>query len=207
MTPLKKRPKHPAKTIGKNNKSSDSNSFRVDYKTIRTIDHVCNGCSDITEHCCARYDVCVTETELKKIISFLPEAAKLCPHLRERSGYDNVFEDTERGLHSIETHENGLCVFAFRKDGLILCSLHAVEISLGLPFGSIKPKMCVLWPLTFSEDGRTLTLHDDAFNCGCSSRRKKPSNHISPALTETIELMTKNIIYAKSNINNDGNDL
>jgi hypothetical protein len=50
--------------------------------------------------------------------------------------------------------------------------------------------MCVLWPLTFTEDGLVLTLHDGALSCEGSSLRKEPSRHISPALIETIGLMT-----------------
>jgi hypothetical protein len=161
----------------------------VDLKTIRTIDHECVGVSEVSKCCCARYDVCVTSAELKKIIAVLPEAAKFCPHLMIRGGYASVFDGAENGLHAIDTHENGLCVFAFKNKGLIRCALHAVELSHGWPLGTLKPKMCVLWPLTFAEDGRTLTLHDGALDCACSSPRKKPSKHISPALLETIEIM------------------
>ncbi|HEY5038996.1 MAG TPA: hypothetical protein VIJ93_08005, partial [bacterium] len=92
----------------------------------------------------------------------------------------------EKGHYAIDTHENGLCVFAFKSNGLIRCSLHAVETRLGLPLGTVKPGVCILWPLTFSDKGDVLTLHDDALACACSSPRKKPSNHISPALLETI---------------------
>jgi hypothetical protein len=98
----------------------------------------------------------------------------------------NVFEEAEKGMHSIDTRENGLCVFAYKADGLIRCSLHTVEKNLGLPLGSVKPAACILYPLTFSEKGDVLTLHDDALGCGCSSVRKKPSNRISPELLATI---------------------
>jgi hypothetical protein len=161
-------------------------AVRVDLKAIRTIDHECTGCSEVAECCCAKYDVCVDESQLKKIIPILPEAAKFCHHLKTEDGYANVFEEAEKGQYAIDTHENGLCVFAFRSNGLIRCSLHAVEASLGLPRGTVKPKMCVLWPLTFSGEGDVLTLHDGALSCACSSPRKKPSRRISPALLETI---------------------
>jgi len=185
-----KRPKRPATGSPKHKPRTNAHPLRVDYKSICAIDHECVCCSDIKNCCCARYDVCVTDAEIKKIIPLLPEAAKFSPHLKEKYGYANVFEEGEGGLHSIETDEDGLCLFAFRDKGLYRCSLHAAERSLGLPFGSVKPKMCVLWPLTFSEDGRTLTLHDDALFCRHSSLRKKPSNRVSPALAETIEIMT-----------------
>lgn len=176
----------------KSRTSRDPRSPRIDTKALRTIDHECIGCGDIETNCCARYDVCVTGAELKRILLFMPEAAKFCPGLKEGNGYANVFDDAEKGLHSIETHENSLCVFAFRKKGLIRCSLHAVELDHGWPLGTVKPKMCVLWPLTYAEDGKTLTLHDGAFDCVGSSRRKRPSKRISPAFEETIAIMTGN---------------
>lgn len=159
----------------------------VDLKALCSIDHECVGCSDITKTCCAKYDVTVNEEELNRILPVLPEAAELCPHLKTDEGYANVFEETEDGLYSIDTHDNGLCVFAHVSNGLIRCSLHTVETNLGLPKGSVKPGVCILWPLTFSEEGNALTLHDDALGCECSQPRKKPSGHISPALLETIK--------------------
>jgi hypothetical protein len=162
-------------------------SFKIDQKTICTIDHECVGCSEVSKSCCAKYDVCVTEAELQRIIPVLPEAAEHCPHLKTEEGYANVFEEAERGQWAIDTHENGLCVFAYETKGLIRCSLHAVETRLGLPLGSVKPAVCILWPLTFSEKGNVLTLHEDALGCECSTTRINSSNQISPALIETIE--------------------
>jgi len=159
----------------------------VDLKSVCSIDHECLGCATASESCCAKYDVCVSGAELNRILPLLPEAAKLCPHLKTEDGYENVFEEAEeKGQYALDTHENGLCVFAYKANGLIRCSLHSVEIKLGLPLGSVKPAVCILWPLTFSEKGNQLTLHDDALGCACSSPRKTPSNEISPALLETI---------------------
>lgn len=158
----------------------------VDLKAIRTIDHECVGCSTAAKSCCAKYDVCVTDAELKRIIPVLPEISKLCPHLKTEEGYANVFEEVEKGFYSIDTHDDGLCVFAHKTDGLIRCSLHTVEKNLGLPLGSVKPSVCILFPLTFSEAGNVLTLHDDALGCDCSSLRQKPSNLVSPELLATI---------------------
>ena len=173
--------------IKKHQASNSPKRFAVDLKAICSINHECVGCDDVTKSCCAKYDVCVTDAELKRIIPVLPEAAELCPHLKTEEGYANVFEEAEKGQHSIDTHENGLCVFAYTADnGLIRCSLHTVEKNLGLPLGTVKPAVCILWPLTFSEKGDTLTLHEDALGCGCSSPREKPSNQISPDLLATI---------------------
>lgn len=161
--------------------------FKVDQKAICTIDHECVGCSVVSKSCCAKYDICVTDEELDRIIPVLPEASKYCPHLKTDDGYANVFEEAEKGYHSIDTHEDGLCVFAFMDKGLIRCSLHRVETDLGLPLGSVKPAVCILWPLTFSEKGDVLTLHENSLACECSSLRKKPSDQIAPALLETIK--------------------
>jgi hypothetical protein len=160
----------------------------VDTEKICTIDHICVGCADVTKSCCAKYDVCVSEAELQRIIPVMPEVSRYCSHLKTDDGYANVFEEAEKGNYAIDTHENGLCVFAYTADnGLIRCSLHTVEKDLGLPLGSVKPAVCILFPLTFSEKGNVLTLHDDALGCDCSSRRKKLSNVISPDLVATIQ--------------------
>lgn len=159
----------------------------MDRKAICSIDHECVGCSLVSKSCCAKYDVCVSDAELTKIISVLPEVSKYCSHLKTRDGYANVFEEAEKGQFALDTHENGLCVFAFKEKGLIRCSLHRVEKDLELPLGTLKPAVCILYPLTFNERGDTLTLHDKALACDCSSPRKKPSDRISPALLETIQ--------------------
>jgi len=160
--------------------------FALDLKAICSIDHECVGCSLVSKSCCAKYDVCVSDAELSRIIPVLPEVSKYCPHLKDGEGYANVFEEAERGQHSLDTHEDGLCVFAFREKGLIRCSLHRVEKDLGLPLGSVKPAVCILYPLTFDEKGDTLTLHDKALACECSSPREEPSDRVAPALLETI---------------------
>jgi hypothetical protein len=122
---------------------------------------------------------------MDRIIPYLPEAAELCPHLKTEEGYANVFEEAEKGFQSIDTHDDGLCVFAYKNEGLIRCSLHTIEKEQGLPLGSIKPGVCILYPLTFTEKGK-ITLHDKALDCECSSLRKTPSDVISPELLETI---------------------
>ncbi len=158
----------------------------IDHKAICSIDHACKGCADVSRSCCAKYDVTVTQAEMDRINGVLPEAARLCPRLKTEEGYANVFEETEDGQFSIETDEDDLCVFAYRNEGLIRCALHSVEKSMGLPLGAVKPAVCILYPLTFLDDGKTLTLHGDALGCHCSVMRKEPSDRISPELQATI---------------------
>lgn len=161
----------------------------VDLTSILSIDHVCRGCASAETCCCARYEVCVNSAELNEIIQVLPDVVKLCPHLRTPNGYDNVFEEVEPGLYAIDTTEDGLCVFAFLSDYTIRCSLHTVGLTLGLPLAKVKPKACLLWPLSFSECDEVLSLSDDALSFRCNSRRRNPSRRISPRLVEAIRLI------------------
>lgn len=159
----------------------------VDRKAVCSIDHACQGCADVSRSCCAKYDVTVTADEVDRINGVLPEAAKFCQSLKVENGYANVFEETEDGQYSIDTDEDDLCVFAYRSEGLIRCALHSVEKSMGLSLGAVKPAVCILYPLTFLDDGKTLTLHDDALGCSCSTPRKEPSDHISPEIQTIID--------------------
>jgi hypothetical protein len=126
---------------------------------------------------------------MQRIIQVLPEAAKLCPHLRTDHGYDNVFEYAGSGLYALDTTEDGLCLFAYVADHTIRCSLHTIGTKLGLPLGKVKPKACLLWPMSLSEGDEVLSLAGDALSFRCTTRRKKRSHQLSPALTEAVKLV------------------
>ena len=98
---------------------------------------------------------------MDRIIRVLPEAAKLCPHLKTNHGYDNVFEYVEPGLYALDTTEDGLCLLAYVADHRIRCSLHTVGTNLGLPLAKVKPEACLLWPLSLSEGDEVLSLAGD----------------------------------------------
>ena len=122
-------------------------SVEVDIESLLSLENRCNGCGRGEKCCCSSYEVCITTAEMKRIIKFLPEAAKLCPHLLTVGGYDNVFEEEEPGLFSIDTAEDGLCLFAYWSHSRTNCSLHTVALNLGLPLEQVKPKVCMLWPI------------------------------------------------------------
>ena len=117
------------------------------------------------------------------------EIAKLCPHLKTDHGYDNVFEYVEPGLHALDTTEDGLCLFAFVSRGRVRCSLHAAASAAGLPLESVKPKACLLWPMTFSEREEVLSLTDDALSFSCNSKRGRRPRSLSPSLREAIRIV------------------
>jgi len=162
-------------------------SVDVDVESLLSIENRCSGCARGEKCCCASYEVCVTTAELKRIIKVLPEAARFCPHLLTAGGYDNVFEEEEPGLFSIDTTEDGLCVFAYWSDHRTHCSLHTVAMTLGLPLEQVKPKVCLLWPLHFSDGDEVLSIINDAFLFSCNTRKAPGSRRMSPGFIEAIE--------------------
>lgn len=164
-------------------------SVEVDVESLLSLENRCNGCAGGVKCCCSSYEVCVTVAELKRIIKVMPEAARYCPHLVTIGGYDNVFEEEEPGLFSIDTDEDGLCLFAYRSDRRVHCSLHTIARELGLPLEQVKPKVCMLWPMHFSDGDEVLGMIGDAFLFSCNSRKAPGSRSLSPGFVETIELV------------------
>lgn len=164
-------------------------SVEVDVESLLQLENVCNGCARGGKCCCSSYEVCVTTAEVKRIIRVLPEAAGFCLHLLTEGGYDNVFEEEEPGLFSIDTTEDGLCLFAYRSHDRTHCSLHTVAITLGLPLEQVKPKVCLLWPMHFSEGDEVLAMINDAFRFNCNIRKAPGSRSLSPGFVEAIELV------------------
>ena len=165
------------------------NSVEVDVESLLSLENRCSGCARGEKCCCSSYEVCVTTAELKRIIKVLPEAARFCPHLLTAGGYDNVFEEEEPGLFSIDTTEDGLCLFAYWSHGRTHCSLHTVATTLGLPLEQVKPKVCLLWPMHFSEGDEVLAVVNDAFLFTCNARKAPGSRSLSPGFVEAIELV------------------
>ncbi len=161
----------------------------IDLHRILSIDHACDGCASAVECCCSKFEICVDEKEVRRILAVLPEVAKLCPRLKNGAGYENIFEETDDGLYAIDTTDNGLCVLAYKSAGKIRCSLHTAAMRLGLPVERVKPKGCVLWPLVFSEKDEILSLYPGAGSFPCNTRRKKPSRRVSPGLLESARLV------------------
>lgn len=176
----------------KRKKRARQNSVDVDLASLLAIDHACTGCTPKELCCCARYEVCITNKELNRIIEVLPEIVKICPHLKAGEGFDNLFDEVEPGLFALDTTEKGLCLLAFVSGNKIRCSLHTAAAKLGLPLQQVKPKACLLWPLSFSEGAELLSIDEDALSFPCTTRRAKPSRRLCAAFGESIE-----IVYGK----------
>jgi hypothetical protein len=162
-------------------------SVEVDIESLLLLENRCIGCARGEKSCCSSYEVCITAAEMKRIIRFLPEVARYCPHLLTAGGYDNVFEEEEHGLLTIDTNEDGLCLFAYWSHGRTQCSLHTVALTLGLPLEQVKPKVCLLWPMHFSDDNEVLAIISDAFLFTCNARKSPGSRSLSPGFIEAIE--------------------
>lgn len=171
----------------KNRTRKPRNTVDIDIAALRSIEHDCDCCASGESCCCSAYEVCVTVAEMRRIIRIMPAAAKLCSHLGMSDGYDNVFEYVEPGLYAIDTTEDGLCLFAYAVRRKTQCALHAVGVASGIPLAQVKPKSCLLWPLTFSEGAEALSLTDDALLFHCNRPKKKGPRSISPSFTEAIE--------------------
>ena len=164
-------------------------SVMVDVDALLSLQNRCTGCSRGERCCCSNYEVCVTTAEMQRIIKVLPEAARYCPHLLTAGGYDNVFEQEEAGLHSIDTTEDGLCLFAYWSRNRTHCALHTAAMTLGLPLEQVKPKVCLLWPLHFSDGDEVLSVIDDALLFACNARTAPGSRTLSPGFVDAIELV------------------
>ena len=162
-------------------------SVDVDIESLLSMENTCTGCAKGQKCCCSSYEVCATTAEVKRIIRVLPAAAEYCPHLLTAGGYDNVFDEEEPGLFTIDTTEDGLCVFGYWSRGRTHCSLHTVAMQLGLPLEQVKPKVCLLWPLHFSDGEEVLALIDDALQFACNRPTASGSRSVSPGFLETID--------------------
>lgn len=183
------RSKAPNKTKIKRTPRLQRSTVEVDVESLLSIENRCRGCAKGERCCCSSFDVCITPAEMKRIIKVLPEAAKFARHLRADGGYDNVFDEEEQGLHSLDTDEDGLCLFAYWSKGRIHCSLHSAAAALGLPLAQVKPKVCLLWPLHFSEGREVLAIHDDALGFSCNSRTARDSRGLCQGFVDAIELV------------------
>lgn len=156
---------------------------------IIQLEHHCDLCRTGTKCCCASFDVCITEKEVEQIVGVLPLAAKYVPHILDENGeMENMFDEEEDGLFSIDTHEDGLCVFAYHKKGETRCALHSVALDLKVPVKSVKPLVCMLWPLAISDDSNpTVDVDAYAFDFHCNHKQPPKSAKLSPAIQETLQ--------------------
>jgi len=156
--------------------------IRVDKKILTTpytCDPLLYGCQS---QCCYRGCI-LNQAEIDKIILHLPRIASYLP--AEKRGAllagDSFVADCASQcpqgceIHGVEweamrlhfpegesphclSYPNHMCLFAYEKKGVRLCSLHAYALEAGMDLVEIKPLDCIQYPLYLGEDeeGRIL---------------------------------------------------
>ncbi len=149
--------------------------YRVDLEALKSISHRCEPthCDDGLS-CCACYDVELSAMEARRMVDWLPEAAKFARHLRHQGEYIDPVERMPGAAPSIAVDAAERCVFAYRgSQGGLWCSLHSAALAHGLAPESVKPLSCSLWPLAISdeEEPPVLTLQPEATRFPCNTLR------------------------------------
>jgi hypothetical protein len=149
--------------------------YRIDLEALKSIAHRCdpstcgNGLS-----CCACYDVELSAIEARRVVDWLPEAAKFARELREDGDLIDPVERMPGTTPTLAVDAAERCVFAYKgPKGGLWCSLHSAALAHGLAPETVKPLMCALWPLALSdeEDPPLLTLQSDATRFSCNVPR------------------------------------
>jgi hypothetical protein len=160
----------------------------VDTAALFSISHNCApGVCSRDVCCCSRYEICIDNKELARIVGYIPEASKFAYELRCDAGFENIFEETDDNLYLIDSDGNDLCVFAYPDpQSNVLCSLHTVALEMDLSPGEVKPRSCIIWPLAVSESSPvTLSIADDAFGFPCN--KKKDAGLLDPGIACIIK--------------------
>ena len=163
-------------------------SLEIDVAGICSFTHKCTGCLGESKSCCSSYEVTIGSKELQNIIGCIPLAAPFCSHLKSDHVYENVFEQISTNLYSIDTTEEGTCVFAYFEGDRIVCSLHTVAENLRISIREIKPMPCLLWPLAiFEGESKILSIDDDIFEFSCNKRNAKGTFSLCSSIADNIE--------------------
>jgi hypothetical protein len=158
------------------NRTVSIGTVDVDIESILSIAHQCiPGRCSRQACCCSQYEICLADSEVTRIVGYLPEASRYADVAEEGDAYENYFEEIEPGLFAIDMQDDGLCSFAYvNDDDHVLCSLHSAALELSLSPHRVKPESCVTWPLAISEDKPvTLSVADDALRFPCNRKRGK----------------------------------
>ncbi|HUV51340.1 MAG TPA: hypothetical protein VMW78_10030 [Anaerolineae bacterium] len=163
----------------------------VDLKALSAIKHSCasNNCK-ISQCCCSCYEVIINKTELSNIVDVVPHASQYSPVLRLDKDFDNVFEDEGKNTYSIDKNNRGFCVFGYKtKERKVLCSLHKTAVDMKIPINSVKPLVCILWPLALVEsDPLVLSVQEDVFKFPCNQERTSPTTVLDSGIAQNIKI-------------------
>jgi hypothetical protein len=162
--------------------------IHVNIDAICSIKHECvPGSCDVDKCCCSRYEVRVTPHEMEKVIDYMPMAAEFVPYLRPDLLTDNLFIHHKDDIFAIGRDERGFCSFSYDSNGEIFCALHSVALKLNRPVNQVKPKSCILWPLSIpTVDPWYLTIDAQAFTFPCNTKRKENNTYPYETIIDII---------------------
>lgn len=156
----------------------------ISYKCDPTL---CRG----GKGCCSYYEISLPESELSRVIGYLPGASCYAPGLKsanpaESDCYDNLFDEAEGDELIIDTDENDLCRLAYSgAEGETFCSLHTAALKMGVSYFDAKPRCCVLWPLAIADERPLrITVQPDAYEFPCCSRSE--TGELSAGIAEIL---------------------
>lgn len=163
---------------------------QVDLPALQRLAHRCDpALCRHTGNCCTKYEVLLDAHEIPVIVGVAPHAAHHAKDLVQQGEFVDFFDDTPDGP-CLSTHEDGTCVFAYRRVKRLLCSLHTAALDLDLPPAEIKPRSCSLWPLGLSEDiPPILTVQRDILEFPCNRIRKPPPRRLDPGVAGIIQAL------------------
>jgi Fe-S-cluster containining protein len=122
----------------------DSAIFRLKYFTH------CSQCTFCHDWCCS-FGVEIDLENVKRIQSHADELQKLVS-VPQNDWFENEIEEDvefEGGRYTGTNVVHGACIFLNRSDRG--CQLHSFSIQKGIDYHMLKPIVCVIYPLTFSE--------------------------------------------------------
>lgn len=147
---------------------ADVDGIGVDASTIfkthfRCDSRICAGLdrSPGTQSCCTEYDVEITPEEHARIV----ENGDAVVEFLSRHDGERVTPGRNIAEFFVESHaislakEKERCAFSYRDgSGQLRCGLHSLALEKGVPIPSIKPLVCVLFPIVIYrfENGETL---------------------------------------------------
>ena len=161
----------------------------VDVGSLLSLEHNCDpGLCSSSKSCCSCFQVFITKKELERLVGFMPEASAYTKNLQTGGSYNNVFDEEDNGLFSVETDDSGLCVFGYRSgEAGTFCSLHSAALKMDLKPEEVKPFDCMLWPLALTEEKPlTLTIDNDAFDFPCNKKRASGASSLDPGVEDII---------------------
>lgn len=161
----------------------------VDAPALVGLSHRCDPllCRE-SGSCCGRYDLWIGAEERDRLFQFEKQITRLCSGNRKKSIQENVRQIAPR-TYSVEKGADGLCAFTCRgAGGEVLCALHRLALERGIPPERLKPRPCILWPLsTTSSSPAVLSVQEGVLRFPCNATRQNTEEPVlDPGVADIV---------------------